>query len=886
MRVSTARDDASLQGGVRPDGPGVAGLTTAEARRRLDHYGPNALPGMPVPGVMMVFLRQFRSPLIYMLLAAALTAVALGDLSDAGFIGLVLLANGIIGTLQEHSANQASAALRRLEEPKAVVIRDDRQQEIPAVELVPGDVVLLEAGARVPADLALAGSADLQCDESLLTGESLPVGKHVVADAQTGASEAASRLFAGTLVVRGRGRGVVTATGVATELGAIADQLRGKSVTQPPLVIRMEQFSGRIAIAIVGAVALLAVVGAVRGMPAEALFMMAVGLAVSAIPEGLPVAISVTLAIGMRRMARSHVIVRRMPAVEALGSCTVIATDKTGTLTRNELVVTTLALAEGSTLTSDCGRWDAAAQPGDGWLQALLAAAVLPNEARLTVVRGQWEGSGDSVDLALLRMARELGVTGDGLSQAYPLMARVPYEPDRAYAASFHEHEGAIHVFVKGAADALLAMCSRSQDPLAAGALDRAALLRMKDALAAQGLRVLAFASGTVARRSDGKYDHASLSALTFLGFAGMKDPLRAEVPAAIQQCYQAGIEVCVVTGDDPVTATAIGRQAGMLFAPEQVVTGDQVRRAEAAGVGELDRLVRLARIYARVKPVQKLAIVLALARLGHFVAVTGDGVNDAPALKHAHVGVAMGGKGTELAKESADIVITDDNFASIVRGIKEGRIAYGNIRKVVIMLVSTGAAEVALFLLAIPLGLPMPLLPTQLLWLNLVTNGIQDVALAAERGDGDELARPPRKPAEPIFDRAVMRKVWFAVVVMGGGGFLTFYWLLAQGYTEQHARNLLLLLFVLFENFQVLNCRSERRSLFRAGFWSNPLLLVGIAAAQGLHIAAMYMPGLGGLLQLGPVSLAEWTTLLALASVVVWAAELEKWWARRPSAG
>jgi len=840
----------------------------------------------------MVFLRQFRSPLIYILLLAALIAVALGDLSDGLFIGVVLLANGIIGAVQEYSANRASAALRQLEEPKAVVIRDNLQQEILAADLVPGDMVLVEGGARVPADLTLVGAADLQCDESLLTGESLPV-KKLVSHSAHGKTEqdGSSRLFAGTMVTRGRGRGIVIATGASTELGAIADQLRGKAVTQPPLLIRLEQFSGRIALAVVGAVALLAIAGALRSMPLQAIFMMAVGLAVSAIPEGLPVAMSVTLAIGMRRMARAHVIVRRMPAVESLGSCTVIATDKTGTLTRNELAVTIVTFADGMTLACD-----ATYQHGDGGLdknrgkpqreciQALLKAAVLPNEAQLTANHGQWKGVGDTVDVALLFLAQQQGAATDRLREGYPLIRRIPYEPDRAYAASFHEHDGKIHAFVKGSPESLIAMSGWSLVGQHRQLIQRDQLLDQKNKLAKGGLRVLAFAEGIVARRPDGRYDHESLSNLTFLGFAGMKDPLRPEVPAAIQRCYQAGIEVCIVTGDDPVTAMAIGKQAGMKFARSQVVTGDQVRQAEALGIGELDKLVKIARVYARVKPKQKLAIVLSLARMGHFVAVTGDGVNDAPALKHAHVGVAMGKKGTELAKESADIVITDDNFASIVRGVEEGRVAYANIRKVIIMLISTGAAEVALFLLAIPLGLPMPLLPTQLLWLNLVTNGIQDVALAAERGEGDELSYPPRKPTEPIFNRALLRKVWYSTAIIGGGGFAMFYWLLEQGYTESHARNLLLLLFVLFENFQVLNCRSEHHSIFRRGFFSNPLLLLGVAAAQGLHIAALYIPALSGVLQLSPVSFAEWGVLLGLASIVLLAAEVEKWWSRRNS--
>ena len=388
-----------------------------------------------------------------------------------------------------------------------------------------------------------------------------------------------------------------------------------------------------------------------------------------------------------------------------------------------------------------------------------------------------------------------------------------------------------------------------------------------KNALAARGLRVLAFAEGEIAIEPDGAYGHRNLARLVFLGLAGMQDPLRPEVPEAVRACAAAGLEVAMVTGDDPRTARAIATAAGLAFADDQVVTGDSIRQAEARGAPALDALTRKARVYARVDPTQKLAIVLSLARNGHFVAVTGDGVNDAPALKHAHVGVAMGRKGTDVARDSADIIITDDNFASIVAGIREGRVAYANIRKVIFMSVSTGVAEVLLFLLAIPLGLPMPLLPVQLLWLNLVTNGIQDVALAAEKAEGDELAYPPRSPREPIFDRVMIRRIAHSALVMGVGGLAAFAWLLANGRSEAEARNLLLVLFVLFENFQTFSSRSEHHSIFRQPLMANPLLILGVIAAQALQIGAMHAPYLADILSLQPISLQEWAVMLLVAS-------------------
>lgn len=867
------------------------GLSAEEAEARLAEHGQNLLPAPQAPSLWVIFLRQFRSPLIYILLLAAAVSLAAGEAEDAAFIGAVLLLNGIIGTMQEYSAGRAAAALRALEQPYAVVIRDGQVQEIEARLLVHGDLVQLEAGGRVPADVSLVEASDLLCDESLLTGESLPARKRLPLPGTPPEGREAAMAFAGTLITRGRGKGVVTATGLSTEIGRIASEINKASISQPPLMIRLARFSNIIAWTVGIASIVLVAVGLLRGMAWSDLFLMSVGLAVSAIPEGLPIAISIALAISMRRMARRNVIVRRMPAVESLGSCTMIATDKTGTLTLNDLTVTDIRLPDGTDLLLDAGQDLDACEirgsdlsPSEARNRAarLLQAALLPNEGSLSRDGDGWKGVGDTVDVALLAAAHKGGLTQDTMVETYPLVGRIPYEPDLKYAASFHRSGERIRIFVKGSAEILIDMADRMDTGKGVVPIERLTLLRQKEKMAEHGLRVLAFAEGEIRSGADETFGHHHLVDLVFLGLAGMQDPIRPEVPQAIRDCRAAGVQVAMVTGDDPKTAAAIAAEAGLAFRQDQVTTGEEVDRAEAAGQAALDELTRRVRIYARVAPAQKLSIVLSLARNGHFVAVTGDGVNDAPALKHAHVGVAMGRKGTEVAKESADIVVTDDNFASIVSGIREGRTAYSNIRKVILMLVATGAAEILLFLLAIPLGLPMPLLPVQLLWLNLVTNGIQDVALAGEKPEGDELARPPRRPKEPIFDRLMIRRILLSTLVIGGGGFAAFYWLLEQGYEVSAARNMLLLLFVMFENVQTFTCRSERRSVFSFNFFGNPLLILTVVAAQALHISAMYIPWFRDTLELAPISLSEWALMLLAASSILLVSELDKWRCRK----
>ncbi|WP_429925732.1 cation-translocating P-type ATPase (plasmid) [Agrobacterium vitis] len=867
------------------------GLSQAEAAERLARFGENLLPEPKAPSFLSIFLQQFKSPLIYILLLAAGMSLVLSEVEDAIFIGVVLLLNGVIGSVQEYSAGRAAAALRELEQPRATVVRDGRMQEIEARLLVPGDLVTIEAGGRVPADVELLQATDLLCDKSLLTGESLPARKVAANSSTPVENNHTARVFAGTLVTRGRGKGTVTETGPSTEIGSIAVEVGKTSISQPPLMIRLAYFSNVVAWSVGIASLLLVAIGLLRGMAWNDLFLMSVGLAVSAIPEGLPIAISVALAISMRRMARRNVIVRRMPAVESLGSCTMIATDKTGTLTLNELTVTDIRLPDGTDLALEagadleaCSINGANMAPADAKERAarLLRAASLPNEGSLTQDEKGWKGIGDTVDIALLAAARKAGLEHEEMAGDYPLINRIPYEPDLKYAASFHRKGERVRIFVKGSAETLIDMADRMDIGDRVVPIERDALLAQKEDMAARGLRVLAFAEGEIGGDTDESFGHGHLIDLVFLGLAGMQDPIRPEVPQAISQCRAAGVGIAMVTGDDPRTAAAIAAKAGLEFRPDQVTSGDAVRDAEAAGPEQLDQLTRYARIYARVAPKQKLAIVLSMARNGHFVAVTGDGVNDAPALKHAHVGVAMGLKGTEVAKESADIVVSDDNFASIVSGIREGRTAYANIRKVILMLVATGAAEMLLFLLAIPLGLPMPLLPVQLLWLNLVTNGIQDVALAGENPEGDELSRPARRPTEPIFDRLMVRRIVQSTLVIGGGGFAIFYWLLTQGYEVPAARNMLLLLFVLFENVQTLACRSERHSVFHTAFFRNPLLVLAICASQAMHLGAMYVPWLRETLELAPVSLPEWCLLLALSASLLFVTEIDKRMSRR----
>lgn len=861
------------------------GLSAEEAAHRLTKFGPNVFPTHRAPTILQIFLHQFLNPLIYILVAASFVSILIGDITDAFFIGLVLFANAVIGTIQEYGAEKSAQALREMTAAKAMVERNGEIFEVDTGTLVPGDIVLLESGRKVPADLRLISSLALEVDESLLTGESIPVVKshELIHPAETTLGDRKNMAFTGTLVTKGRAKGVVVATALKTELGKIADSLIEGVSAKPPLLIRMEKFTKKIAVFLLIVTAAMALVMLSKGQYWHDVLMFSVALAVSAIPEGLPVALTVALAVASRRMAKRNVIVRRLPAVEALGSCTFVATDKTGTLTVNQLTIQKVALpgletasVTGSGLDPQ-GEVEAAKgenrEPQRKLVSELVVSGILCNEAQLAQKSGRWVGIGDAVDLAFLVLAHKIDLKPETVRDKARLIDEIPFEPENQYAATLHEFKIERLISVKGALEKLLPMCAHMKSVDGNVALDPVAITNQADQMAEQGYRVLALAA------SFSKAEDLSLAAqlkdLTFLGLVGMIDPLRPEAAEAIASCKAAGIEVAMVTGDHPKTSLSIARSLGLAERMTEVVSGPQLRIARSPE--EKEKLIESARVFARVEPQQKLEIVQHLLAHGRFVAVTGDGANDAPALKAANVGVAMGKSGTDVAKETADLIITDDRFSSIVAGIEEGRIAYANVRKVVYLLISTGAAEILMFGLSIAFGIPLPLTAVQILWLNLVTNGIQDVGLAFEPGEGDELSLPPRKPHEPVFNRLMLERVILSAIVMGGVSFWYFDSLLKSGVSLDSARNATLLLMVFFENVMVGNCRSETKSAFRLNPFRNPVLLIGTIAAQVIHIAAMYTPGLRQVLGVGPVDLFEWLRLFAMALSVLFVMEVYK---------
>ena len=879
---------------ARELGVGLTGLAEFEVAERLRRFGPNRLEPPPPPSRWRILLRQFQSPLIYVLLAAAAIALALGETSDAGFIAAVLLLNATIGFVNEYRAEREVQALSGLVRTRARVRRGGRSVEIDGEQLVPGDLLLLESGMRVGADTLFVEARGLRIDESVLTGESVPVEKDEGPElpADTPLAERRNMGFAGSMVASGRGLGLVVATGAQTEVGSIAAQVGAVHREPPPLLRRMERFARRLGAIALVLTSLLVVIGLAWEQPLEEVLLGAIALAVSAIPEGLPVALTVALAVGVSRMARHRVVVRHLPAVEALGSCGVIATDKTGTLTHNELTVERVLTGERQYEVSGRGYAPEGSLTHDGKpalpaedsrLFRLLRAGCLANEASLiqsgegTDERGRllWDWSGDPTDVALLALGIKARLDPGALAQVHEPLSAIPFEPERRYSASYHRRDGGGLVCAKGAAEQLIAMCSHELDD--AGRLrplDRDAALATGEALMGRGFRVLAVADAETPEPLAERAPAPEPAELVFLGLVAMDDPPREGVDESIARCHEAGIQVMMVTGDHATTARAIAARVGLRERDTPVLTG---RGIDALDDEALARRVAHTSVVARATPSNKLRVVRAAQASGVDVAVTGDGVNDAPALRQANLGVAMGHSGSDVAREAADLVITDDDFSSIVAGVREGRVAYDNVRKVTYLLISTGAGEVLAVTGALALGLPVPFTAVQLLWLNLVTNGIQDVALAFEPAERDVLQRPPRPPREGIFDRLMIERTVLGGLVFGLIGLVCFRGWLTDGHTVEQARNLLVQLFVLFEVFHIGNSRSETRSLFRLNPVSNPLLLIGTLTALSVHVAALYTPAFQKLLSIAPPTLDEWARLAVFAASIVVVMELHK---------
>ena len=864
------------------------GLPDSEVTDRLNKFGPNKLPQQPPAPIWKIFVRQFSNPLIYILAFAAVISIVIKEPTDAAFIMFVLFLNALIGGYQEWKAEQSAQALQKLLQIKATVLRNGEVTETNAETVVPGDIVWLESGNRVPADIRLLTTSGLELDESLLTGESLPVVKDPSwrGELNTSISDRLNMAYAGSIVTRGRSKGLVVSTGKSTDIGLLALDIIGDTGGEAPLLLRMKRFTRVITVAVlVSAFAIGALSILFERYGLTEMLLLVVALAVSAIPEGLPVAITVALSIATTKMARRGVIVRRLAAVEGLGSCTYIATDKTGTLTRNELTVKEIRVPRGGVFEVSgagfipqgqvtCGNKpiDRACHPE---LELVARTAVLCNEADLHHRDGDWIWRGDTVDIALLSFGCKLNYQRETLLDLYPQINQIPFESEHQFSASYHTTGAdSAMVFVKGAPEKILEMCDLKEEK------DKTNYIAIVEEMAERGYRVLALAEGNFKGELDSSIIPPEPSGLLLLGFVGMIDPLRSEVPEAIKNCQEAGVTVSIVTGDHSVTALAIARDLGLATGIDQVVNGAELTGKSAE---DMRNVVAQTKVFARVAPNQKLQIVKAAREIGHFVTVTGDGVNDAPALRAANIGVAMGKGGTDVAREASELVISDDNFATIVAGIEEGRVAYDNVRKVIYLLISTGAAELVLVTLSVIAGLPLPLLPVQILWLNLVTNGIQDIALAFEPGEEDILQKKPRPPKERILNKLMIERTVIAALTMGSVGFGFFYFMIQNGWSEYSARNTLLLLMVLFENVHIGNCRSETKSALILSPLRSPILLIGAISAFLIHLSMMYLPLGQKILQMEPVQLNTWIILIVLALTIFFAMEIHKFlWSRK----
>jgi len=861
------------------------GLDQVTAEERLREYGLNTLPSKPPPTLLKVILHQFTSPLIYILLIAGGVSLLMGDLKDALFIFLVIFINAAIGTWQEWRAEQSAHALQSMLEIQTRVKRSAETITVSASQLVPGDVILIESGDKVPADIRLLQETNLSIDESFLTGESLPVDKKTgPVGPETLVSDRINMGFAGSTVISGRGQGMVVATGSRTEVGKIARSITEVEGAKPPLVIRMERFARQIGLIVIVFAALLGALSISRGMAFHDVFLVMIAMAVSAIPEGLPVAMTVALSLATSRMAARKVIARKLVAVEGLGSCTTIASDKTGTFTVNQQTVKRIVLPDNSAIiVSGQGYNDQGvvsleteseiSQVIQDQLRQLGRASVLCNEGSLTQNAKGWTHSGDSMDIALLALAYKLGLSPAEERQRTIIISEIPFESERRYAAVSYQSDQGPRIIVKGAMEAVLPFCSRMMTLTGDVTINREDLALQANKMAEGGYRVLMIAEGPHPEAEfSGQLTPAHMHDLTVLGLTGFMDPLRAEVKDAVTRAGQAQVKVIMITGDHPATALAIAKELNIASSEAEVITGGELTdalEAEPAGSAEFQKRLKNIRVFARVTPQQKMFIVDTLMLQGEFVAVTGDGVNDAPALNRANIGVAMG-SGTEVAKDAAQIIVTDDNFASIVNGIEEGRFAYANVRKVTLFLISTGFAELVLIGIAILVGMPVPFLAVQLLWLNLVTNGIQDVALAFEAGEKGVMRQPPRSPHEGIFNRKMIEQVLVSGFTMALICLSVLWYMLGKGLEETEVRNILLTLMILLQFFHVMNCRSEYASAFRIPFSNNYILILGMILAFAIHLAATHWPVTQSLLRITPLSTGKWLSLGCCAALLL----------------
>lgn len=857
------------------------GLSDGEAAERLQRFGPNALPLAKRGGLLLRILRQFHHPLIYVLLVAGAITAGLQEYIDSSVIFGVVVLNAIVGFIQESKAESALEGLRSMVRTQATVIRDGHEHTVASEDLVPGDLVLLESGDKVPADLRLVRATELHLNESALTGESAAVHKSVaVLPEATPVADRLNMVYSGTLVTAGRGAGIAVATGAETELGEIHRLVGAAETLMTPLTAKLVWFSKVLTIAILGLAAVTFAVGLLRQQDAVETFTAAIALAVGAIPEGLPAAVTITLAIGVARMARRRAVVRRLPTVETLGSTTVICTDKTGTLTENQMTVQVIWTPDDVVEVTGTGYApDGILQDRDGAPMSMDANAALRwsliagascNDAALTHDDARWDIVGDPTEGAMLVVASKAGLDLGRLASGMPREAAIPFSSERQYMATLHRDGADRVVLAKGAVERVLELCSSQMG--ADGALrplEPGAVVDAAEMLTARGLRVLATA--VRAGGSPLELNEDTLPGdLAFTGLHAMLDPPRGAARRAVAACHTAGIDVKMITGDHAGTATAIAAQVGLLDdggpGPGAVLTGPDLAALDAEDYSDA---VDQATLFARVSPEQKLRLVQALQARGHVVAMTGDGVNDAPALRQASVGVAMGRSGTEVAKDAADMVLTDDDFATIEAAVEEGRGVFDNLTKFITWTLPTNIGEGLVILAAIAFGTALPILPTQILWINMTTAIALGLMLAFEPKEAAIMSRPPRDPDQPLLTRTLVGRILLVSTLLVASAWWLFEWEVGKGASVEAARTAALNLFVVVEAFYLFSCRSLTRSAWRIGFWSNRWIIFGVAAQAIAQLAITYLPAMNAVFATAPIGAPVWLRIFGVATVV-----------------